>query len=133
MVCFSRGNNDERYTSSRHQTDTKANWIMVKVIGIGRAFKMDFEDVFVRAEVKYQITHKVWNMDQSCHSKSKDPLLVDHGKRHTTSRYETGARSASASSCALALTLPLRVRIVEIASLILFRGRCLEFLNAPLA
>jgi hypothetical protein len=34
--------------------------MIVNVIGIGRAFKMDFEDVFVRAEVKYQITHRVW-------------------------------------------------------------------------
>jgi hypothetical protein len=30
---------------------------MVRVIGIGRAFKIDFDDVFVRAEVKYQMTH----------------------------------------------------------------------------
>jgi hypothetical protein len=28
------------------------------VIGIGRAFKIDFEDVFVRAEVRYQTTQR---------------------------------------------------------------------------
>lgn len=103
-LCRSLGITVDRYTSSRHQNDTNANWMMVKVIGIGRAFKMDFEDVLVSADVRYQIIQRPIN------------------------RYETGARRASANSCALALILPLRARIVVIASLILFRGRCLGFL-----
>jgi hypothetical protein len=28
--------------------------MIVRVMGIGRAFRMDFEDVFVSAEVRYQ-------------------------------------------------------------------------------
>lgn len=32
--------------------------MMVRVIGIGRAFSMDLEDVFVRAEVKYHTRHR---------------------------------------------------------------------------
>jgi hypothetical protein len=43
--------------------------------------------------------------------------------RRTTSRYETGAFNASASSCAFSLTLPLRSRKFLIASLTLLLGR----------
>lgn len=52
----------ERYTNNKHQKETNANWTMVRVIGIGRAFKIDFEDVFVRAEVKYQMIHSALGM-----------------------------------------------------------------------
>lgn len=31
---------------------------MVNVIGMGRAFKIDLEEVFVRADVRYQTTHR---------------------------------------------------------------------------
>jgi len=31
---------------------------MVNVIGIGRAFRIDLEEVFVRADVKYQMTQR---------------------------------------------------------------------------
>jgi hypothetical protein len=31
---------------------------MVKVIGIGRAFRIDLEEVFVRADVKYHTTQR---------------------------------------------------------------------------
>ena len=42
-----------------HQRETKANWTIVKVIGLGYAFSMDFEDVLVNAELKYQIKQRV--------------------------------------------------------------------------
>lgn len=48
----------ERYTSTKHHIGTKANWIMVSVTGFGSAFRIDFDDVFVTAEVMYQITHR---------------------------------------------------------------------------
>ena len=44
----------ERYTNTKHHIDTKANWIIVRVIGCGRAFRIDFDDVCVMAEVMYQ-------------------------------------------------------------------------------
>lgn len=49
------GNSVERYDSSRHHIDTKANWTIVRVMGFGRAFKIDLDEVFVSAEVMYQI------------------------------------------------------------------------------
>lgn len=51
----------------------------------------------------------------------------------TINLYETGALRACANSCALALTLALRVRIVLIASLILFLDLCFGFLSDPFA
>ena len=43
-----------------HQVETKANWMSVRVIGLGKAFRMDFEEVFVRAEDMYHIRHKIY-------------------------------------------------------------------------
>jgi hypothetical protein len=34
--------------------------MIVNVMGIGRAFRIDFEDVFVSAEVMYQIRQRPW-------------------------------------------------------------------------
>jgi hypothetical protein len=42
-----------------HHIDTNANCTAVRVTGFGRAFRMDFEDVFVTAEVKYQMRQRV--------------------------------------------------------------------------
>lgn len=36
--------------------------MMVNVIGLGKALRMDFEEVLVRAEVRYQITHRTWRL-----------------------------------------------------------------------
>lgn len=52
-------------------------------------------------------------------------------RRPTISRYDRGALSASANSEALALTLAFRVRIVLIASLILFLDLCFGILIDP--
>jgi hypothetical protein len=48
---------DDRPVKTRHQIETEANWTIVRVAGFGKAFKMDFDDVFVRAEVMYQAMH----------------------------------------------------------------------------
>lgn len=71
-------------------------------MGRGNAFKIDLDEVFVRAEVMYQIRQSPINL------------------------YDTGAFKAAASSCAFALILAFRVLMVVIASLMLFRGRCFE-------
>ena len=41
----------------KHQADTEANWMMVRVAGLGKAFRIDLDEVLVRAEVIYQATH----------------------------------------------------------------------------
>jgi len=43
---------------------TKANWIKVSVAGLGKALRMDFEDVFVRALDIYQIMQRIYNGNQ---------------------------------------------------------------------
>lgn len=41
-----------------HSDETKANWIIVKVAGLSKAFRMDFDDVFVMAEDAYHSTQR---------------------------------------------------------------------------
>ena len=60
-AVFRAGKRCARYAEKIHQPETKANWTMLRVTGCGKALRMDFEDVFVRAEVMYQITHSVYN------------------------------------------------------------------------
>ena len=59
MVVFKRGKSRARYAKKRHQPETKANCMMVRVIGLGKAFRIDLEDVFVNAELKYQTRHRI--------------------------------------------------------------------------
>lgn len=54
MLTLSEGITVDRYESRRQYIDTNANCTAVSVIGFGSAFKIDFEDVFVKAEVVYQ-------------------------------------------------------------------------------
>ncbi len=42
----------------KHQDDTKANCIRVRVTGFGKAMRMDLEDVFDMMDVAYQIPHR---------------------------------------------------------------------------
>lgn len=51
--------------------------------------------------------------------------------QHTISRYDNGALSAWPNSWTFAPTLAFRVLMLLIASLILFRGLCFEFLIDP--
>jgi hypothetical protein len=42
---------------------TKANWIKVSVAGFGKALRMAFEEVFVRALERYQIMQRIYSID----------------------------------------------------------------------
>ena len=57
-ILLSDGTTVERYANTKHHIDTKANCTAVRVIGFGRALRMDFDDVFVTAEVMYQIRQR---------------------------------------------------------------------------
>ena len=59
ILFLSHGNIFERYDSSKHHIDTNANCTIVRVIGFGSAFRMDFDDVFVSAEVMYQMRQRL--------------------------------------------------------------------------
>jgi len=72
--------------------------MIVNVTGLSKALRIDFEEVFVNAEVIYHVIHR--NMSLG----------------------DIGAFRASASSCAFSLTLPVLVRNRLIASLTLFLG-----------
>ena len=51
---FSEGNIDDSDVRMKHHKDTDANWMMVRVAGLGKALRIDLEEVLVRAEVMYQ-------------------------------------------------------------------------------
>ena len=44
--------------------ETKANWIKVRVAGLGKAFRMAFEEVFVSALDKYQTIERIYGINQ---------------------------------------------------------------------
>ena len=44
-----------RFAKSRHHSDTNANWTTVRVIGFGNALRIDLDEVFVRAELRYHV------------------------------------------------------------------------------
>jgi hypothetical protein len=58
IAVFNPGKSDEQYVRSRHQNDTKANCMTVRVTGLGSAVRMDLEDVLVTADVMYHITQR---------------------------------------------------------------------------
>lgn len=58
IVLFSWGKSDDMLVNIKHQMNTDANWTIVRVAGLGRAFKMDFEEVLVKAEVMYQVIQR---------------------------------------------------------------------------
>ena len=39
---------------TKHHNETDANWIIVKVAGFGKALRIDFDEVLVKADVMYQ-------------------------------------------------------------------------------
>lgn len=78
--------------------ETEANCIKVSVTGLSKALRIDFDEVFVTAEVMYHVIHS------------------------NISLGDTGAFRASASSCAFSLTLPVLVLNRLMASLTLFLG-----------
>ena len=58
------GYNLAKYAKNIHQVETKANWISVRVIGFGKALRIDLEEVLVNAEVKYHIRQRIWSLCQ---------------------------------------------------------------------
>lgn len=40
--------------------DTKANWTSVRVAGMLKALRIDFDEVLVKAEEKYHVMQRIW-------------------------------------------------------------------------
>jgi uncharacterized protein YpuA (DUF1002 family) len=57
MIAETVGHFRAEYESRTHHPETKANCMMVKVTGRGKAFRIDFEEVLVIAEDMYHIRH----------------------------------------------------------------------------
>lgn len=113
IVVFKRGKRCAMYARRRHHPETNANCIIVRVIGLGNALSIDFEEVLVKAEVRYQIRQRTCSKYQS----GERNTLED---THTIVLTDIGAFNASASSCAFSLTLAFLLRMVLNASLRLF-------------
>ncbi len=58
MAVCRRGKRRASDAKNRHHPETKANCIIVSVIGLGKALSMDLEEVLVNAELKYQIRQR---------------------------------------------------------------------------
>jgi len=43
---------------TKHQSETEANCAIVRVTGLGKALRMDLEEVFVSAEVMYHVIQR---------------------------------------------------------------------------
>jgi hypothetical protein len=43
-----------------HHVETNANCISVRVIGLGKAFRIDLDEVFVRADDRYHIRQSIY-------------------------------------------------------------------------
>jgi len=59
IAFFSPGNLLASQEKRRQNDETNPNWISVRVAGFGKAMSMDFEDVFVNADERYQIMQSV--------------------------------------------------------------------------
>ena len=60
IVFLSRGKAEESQEKKTQKNATKANCMRVRVAGFGNAFRIDFEDVFVRALERYHTIHKTY-------------------------------------------------------------------------
>lgn len=140
------------HAKKTHQKDTRANWMMVKVTGMGREVKMALDEVLVMMDVMYQKAQRPCAAELSAQvrdttrrdymsSLSLSRSLFDHGRSGvegrigyapTTSFMDTGAFSDSAISCTFSWMLAPRPRVltVLIASLKLFCLPCLVFVPA---
>ena len=59
-AVFSHGKTDAKYADTRHQRETNANCITVKVTGFLYAVRMDLDEVFVSADVMYQTIQRAY-------------------------------------------------------------------------
>jgi hypothetical protein len=60
-ALFKAGNTVAVSVKTRHQKETEANWRIVRVAGLGKAFKIDLEEVLVSADVMYQTIHSAFH------------------------------------------------------------------------
>jgi hypothetical protein len=56
---LSTGNAEASQAKRRQYDATNANWMRVRVAGLGHAVRIDFEDVLVRADEAYHMTQRV--------------------------------------------------------------------------
>lgn len=105
MEFRSRGNLDASQENKRQYAATHANCIIVSVAGLSKAVRIDLDEVFVRAEDQYHATHSPYKgkYQYICYQRGNGAM------RHTISFHDTGARRATATSCAFWLTLAERM------------------------
>jgi hypothetical protein len=85
MFLLSHGKIVESQEKRRQKLATKPNWMRVRVAGLGKALRMDFEEVFVKALERYHIIQRIYGYQQ-------DPAIM--GELQTINLGETGAFSA---------------------------------------
>jgi hypothetical protein len=61
MVVLRAGKRVASQEKKKQNVATKANWIRVSVAGLGKALRIDLEEVLVRALEKYQIMQRVYS------------------------------------------------------------------------
>lgn len=54
MCSLREGQTVEIHEKNRQNDETKPNWISVRVAGLGKELRIDFEEVLVKALEKYQ-------------------------------------------------------------------------------
>jgi hypothetical protein len=64
MAFLRPGSTLDSHEKNRQNDATNPNCTRVRVAGLGNAFKMDLEEVFVRAEERYHTTHKIYQHQQ---------------------------------------------------------------------
>jgi hypothetical protein len=60
MLVFRAGNMEDSQEKRRQKKATKKNWMRVRVAGLGKAMRIDFDEVLVRALDVYHTTHKIY-------------------------------------------------------------------------
>lgn len=66
IVCFMRGYRFAKAANIIHQPETKANWTVVRVMGLGSAVRIVLEDMFVKMEVRYQTPQSACDCQYTC-------------------------------------------------------------------
>lgn len=73
---------DASHDSNRHHDDTNANCMMVSVAGLSKAVNIVFDDVLVKAEDQYHMTHNVYQANRqlpcSCVVTGFMPSGIEH-------------------------------------------------------
>jgi hypothetical protein len=64
MFLLSQGKIVESQEKRRQKLATKPNCMRVRVAGLGKALRMDFEEVFVKALERYHIIQRIYGYQQ---------------------------------------------------------------------